>query len=484
MKKVKLFFVLILMTCLIFPQSSFAKDTKKVGNVLSASGDVDIKKGGGNKLFKAFKNMAFTQGDIVITGSNGKAELSLDEDKEVVVAANTKLVISQLMSSVKAKSGKTNLTLVGGKVKVKINKKLEGESKFNIKTPNAIMGVMGTEFYVYYDEHGTWVGVLEGVVTVDIGEGGPIKVDANQSLFIDEEGNFEIVELDAEQVLRFVAESSEEQQEKPRRPIIVYDSEVSFEEDSDYNVPNIPDTPGVPDIPDEETGGGLPPVVPPVPPSQLNPTIVSVEKYNPDPELRNQLTIVFALNGDTLTKVSVVNDQNDLEEVEPLHYELVDDSILLNQEFLQQKLQHDQAYTEMSLTFASGFILPVTLERMALVEVDETAFQAAFLVEYQANKKIIIPFTLLIEFNEDGDQAPANLEEGISLLEDSNQTDISNFINDITIEDNKLIITLADELPISTGESYTVVITHHTLRNQENGVAQGEDIILLLPELN
>jgi len=476
MKKVKLFFVLILMTCLIFPQSSFAKDTKKVGNVLSASGAVEIKKGGGNKLFKVFKNMAFTQGDTVITGSNGKAELSLDEDKEVIVAANTKLVISELISSVKAKSGKTDLTLVGGKVKVKIGKKLEGESKFNIKTPNAIMGVMGTEFYVYYDEHSTWVGVLEGMVTVDIGGDEPIKVGANQSLFIDENGNFEIVELDAEQVLRFTAESNDEPQEKPRRSIIVYDFETSVKEDYDYYVPSVPDSP------DEETGDSLPPVIPPVPPIQPNPTLVSAEEYYPYPGVQTSLEIKFIPYGDTVTNVYIANNSVDLMELEEMEFSKSADTIILTEEFIQNKLELDRSSIEMQLEFSSGFILPVTLKKIALLEVDWDSLQTVLLSEYQLDKRIIIPFTRGIISNAGDIQPPSTLEARI-LLQDEHgaQTDISM----ITIEGNRLILTLSDLLPVlSSGAGYMVIIEESTLRNQENGMIQENEITVSLPELD
>ncbi len=462
MKKVKIVVVLMIMTCLIFPQSSFAKDTKKVGNVLSASGDVEMKKGGGKKTFKVFKNMAFTQGDTVITGSNGKAELSLDKDKEVVVGSNTKLVISELISSVKAKSGKTELTLVGGKVKVKVNKKLEGESRFKIQTPNAIMGVMGTEFYVYYDELGTWTGVLEGEVTVDIGGAPPIKVGANHSLVIDDEGNHKVIELDAEQVLRFKLEGSNEAQGKPLKQVIVYDPvvKVPVEDNPTINVPNIPDA-------------GPPPQV-------QNPIFVSAEEYNPDPELRNQLKIEYASYGDTLTKIVVVIDQNTIEEVEEIHFDRLDNGVLLKKEFLQNMIQSDLSSTEMRLEFASGFILPVTLNRMALVEVDEDTFKAEFLDEYQKNNNIVIPFTQSIEFNSGDDQAPSSLEAGV-LLEGG--TGDQSVISNVTIDKNRLVIKLDGPLPVSAGGNYTVVITNYTLRTQENGVVQRECIVIQLPEL-
>ncbi|MER2126765.1 FecR domain-containing protein [Solibacillus sp.] len=154
--------------------------------------------------------MAFTQGDTIITGAKSSAKLQIDNNKQVEVSANTKLVIKELLSSVKAKSGKTDLTLSGGKVKVKISKKLEGESKFDVQTPNAIMGVMGTEFYVYYDQNGeTWVGVLEGVVTVQLeNQATPVQITANQAIYIRTDGTMEILDVEPDQVLRFKDEGA------------------------------------------------------------------------------------------------------------------------------------------------------------------------------------------------------------------------------------------------------------------------------------
>ena len=210
MKNRYLLLLLLVITCLIFPNATYAKDMKKAGKIVEISGQVEVQKSKGKKTFKAFKNMAFTQGDTIITGAKSSAKLQIDNNKQVEVSANTKLVIKELLSSVKAKSGKTDLTLSGGKVKVKISKKLEGESKFDVQTPNAIMGVMGTEFYVYYDQNGeTWVGVLEGVVTVQLeNQATPVQITANQAIYIRTDGTMEILDVEPDQVLRFKDEGA------------------------------------------------------------------------------------------------------------------------------------------------------------------------------------------------------------------------------------------------------------------------------------
>ncbi len=158
--------VLLLIATLLIPSFAFAKDNVKIAKVIESSGDVQVKKGGGEKKFNVFKNMGLTQGDTIITGRNGKTTIELDKDKEVAIGPDTQLVISELVSSIKAESGKTSLNLLGGKVMVNVKEKLKGDSKFEIKTPTSVMGVRGTNFYVGVNPvtGGTYLAVFSGVV--------------------------------------------------------------------------------------------------------------------------------------------------------------------------------------------------------------------------------------------------------------------------------------------------------------------------------
>ncbi|WP_342472039.1 FecR family protein [Metasolibacillus sp. FSL H7-0170] len=203
----KMVIIVVAVTSIVF-LSLFAylfvnKETKVVGKVLSISGLVEVKKETEDKILKVFANMAFTEGDTLMTGVDGRAELAIDNNKEISIAPSTDISFTQLVTSLNAGAGKTYLYLREGKVKIKINEKLKGDSRFNIETPNAIMGVMGTEFFVYYDSTGTWVGVLEGQVEVVTGENRILLVPLNKSVFIGYDGEIEIVDLDMEQVQKF-----------------------------------------------------------------------------------------------------------------------------------------------------------------------------------------------------------------------------------------------------------------------------------------
>lgn len=179
MRSLKLTLSFMLLFSILWPAVvTEAKDSVKVGKITAVSGKSEVKKSGGTKKFNAFKGMAITQGDTIITGNDGQISLDLDANKEVTIGASTTLTISQLVESAKALGGKTSLKLQNGQVLIKVKKKLEGDSRFEIETPTAIMGVMGTEFFVSVNSQGNvvlnngignngdYLGVLEGTVHV------------------------------------------------------------------------------------------------------------------------------------------------------------------------------------------------------------------------------------------------------------------------------------------------------------------------------
>lgn len=179
MRSLKLTLSFMLLFSILWPAVvTEAKDSVKVGKITAVSGKSEVKKSGGTKKFNAFKGMAIIQGDTIITGNDGQISLDLDANKEVTIGASTTLTISQLVESAKALGGKTSLKLQNGQVLIKVKKKLDGDSRFEIETPTAIMGVMGTEFFVSVNSQGNvvlnngignngdYLGVLEGTVHV------------------------------------------------------------------------------------------------------------------------------------------------------------------------------------------------------------------------------------------------------------------------------------------------------------------------------
>lgn len=141
-----------------------AQDTMRVAKIIATQGDVKILRAGGERAFPAFKGIGLTQGDSIVTGKDGKATLEVGEDREMTIAANTRIMLSELVQSLQENTDQTSFTLKAGKVYCNIKKKLSPGSKYEIRTPTAVMGVRGTQFFVGQEEGRTNVAVLDGTV--------------------------------------------------------------------------------------------------------------------------------------------------------------------------------------------------------------------------------------------------------------------------------------------------------------------------------
>lgn len=163
MRKIIAISVVVLMAVLaVAPAFAAIERTARIDDFY---GDVLVKREASAKTIKAFKNMRLDEGDTIITGKDSKAVIKLDGDKEVILAANTVVVVSELANS--ASSTQTTFTLQSGGIGSKIDKKLDLNSKYRIKTPTAVMGVRGTEFYVQIRNGKADIWLAEGVIEVD-----------------------------------------------------------------------------------------------------------------------------------------------------------------------------------------------------------------------------------------------------------------------------------------------------------------------------
>lgn len=111
--------------------------------------------------------MPVGQGDVIETGSDGVAVISLLDGAEIKLRENTTLSLDSLGSP-----GKTiTLRLAEGSVFSRVNRHLI--SGFSVQTETAVMGVRGTEFFVAYGRkidkyRDVWVCVNTGSVAVAI----------------------------------------------------------------------------------------------------------------------------------------------------------------------------------------------------------------------------------------------------------------------------------------------------------------------------
>ena len=134
--------------------------------LIQMEGDVQVIRAGGEKPFKAFVNMRLTEGDRIITGPSGKAKIEMDDEVIITLAENTRIYLSELRGSNGAKQSSINLQ--SGGVGSSVKEKLKDNSRFEIKTPTAVMGVRGTEFFTQYYNGNVDVRVVDGIVEVTV----------------------------------------------------------------------------------------------------------------------------------------------------------------------------------------------------------------------------------------------------------------------------------------------------------------------------
>lgn len=116
-----------------------------------------------------YSNMVLESGDNIKLNT-GLMTLKLDDDKYVYVEENTEFSLEATGTST---NSKTTINLKSGAITNEIQNKLNGESSYEINTPNSTMAVRGTTYRVevYQDENGvtyTRVTVFEGKVSTKL----------------------------------------------------------------------------------------------------------------------------------------------------------------------------------------------------------------------------------------------------------------------------------------------------------------------------
>ncbi|KPD07727.1 hypothetical protein AM501_13920 [Aneurinibacillus migulanus] len=503
MRIVKSFLSLLLIMAVIIPGFAQAKDTQKVGKITAVSGSTEVKKSGGKKQVKAFKSMAITQGDTIITGRNGKVNMDLDSDKEVIIGPNTKLVISQLVQNARAMSGKTSMSLLGGSVMVKVKKKLTGDSRFEIKTPTAIMGVMGTQFVMKYERNTSFIGVIEGTVAVSKLDGTPgPSVHANEQAYVNPSGDGVPEALNLNNLPLFAleqyAEDIEHMLENNPNPDLqalkeriekvrkekqqAQDDEQEGEEQPETSTIIHEGTSPSRDKSDRGSSGGGGGGGGDNPTPVAKPTVVSQGAFHPTPNQRTDLSIELALAGDSLKEIFYSTGERVLEEGTDYRLESGTQSgrqtIVVLSSFLQDGIGDRNSF-DLKLTFTSGYTLLVTVKAREVKspQLDTEEFYNNMHVYVPNNRTFILPFTTSIKSNV-VDELTENdisvLRNGTNLWRNDDGRNKHDWTeNDrITTEGNQLKIEL--ENGVAIGKSVEVYVAENTLKNTQTDDIQEE----------
>jgi hypothetical protein len=100
--------------------------------------------------------------DLLKTAHTGRVRAGLTDGSILSVGTDSELRIVQHDGA----SQQTSLEMDFGKVRSQVTKITKPGGKFEMKTPNAVIGVIGTDFYAAYEKNRTTVICYEGRVSV------------------------------------------------------------------------------------------------------------------------------------------------------------------------------------------------------------------------------------------------------------------------------------------------------------------------------
>jgi FecR protein len=101
--------------------------------------------------------------DLLKTEHSGRMRATLTDGSILSVGTNSELRVVQH----DANTQQTSLELNFGKVRSQVVKITKADGKFQVKTPNAVIGVIGTDLYVAFAGNKTTVICYQGVVSVN-----------------------------------------------------------------------------------------------------------------------------------------------------------------------------------------------------------------------------------------------------------------------------------------------------------------------------
>jgi hypothetical protein len=153
-----------------------APDAQRAGEVSRVIPTVNIARAG--KTISASAKTVVDWQDVVNTQASARARIALDDGSVLNVGSDSSIKV------VKHDGGaqQTELELTYGKIRSQAQKITKADGKFEVKTPAGVAGVVGTDFYVAFDQStGTMnVAVFEGEVKVCNLAGICVSVKAGQ----------------------------------------------------------------------------------------------------------------------------------------------------------------------------------------------------------------------------------------------------------------------------------------------------------------
>ncbi|MCB9025150.1 MAG: FecR domain-containing protein [Bdellovibrionaceae bacterium] len=143
--------ILSLVTSLIYlPCISFAGNVHGIFRVVK--GNVQVKSSNG-KLSKARLGQKVFPKDTIITDKDSRAKIVMIDDNIINVSPSSEIVFEKYEYEPGNDKKEVLIDVLYGKVRSKVNQKYDGaKNTFRVKTPSAVAGVRGTDFFTSFNK--------------------------------------------------------------------------------------------------------------------------------------------------------------------------------------------------------------------------------------------------------------------------------------------------------------------------------------------
>ena len=139
---------ILIMACLVLALSGTGQ-AEVVGRFTQAEGQVELLKGGKPPAQPVKPDDGVEPGDAVHTKDLSRAQVKLLDDSILTIAPNSQIIIEEYLYEAAKNQRRASIQVLQGLVQAVVTRLFPvKEPDFLVKTPDAIMGVRGTEWYV------------------------------------------------------------------------------------------------------------------------------------------------------------------------------------------------------------------------------------------------------------------------------------------------------------------------------------------------
>ena len=129
-----------------------------VGFVAVATGEVTVQKYGTNSWEAAAMDADIEVGDTIRTGFDSQAKIILVDDTTLTIDEDTEITIQSLHVGAAATRDRSIIRQARGKMRTVVGSAFGGQTRMEIHTPTAVVGVKGTDFTSEKDEEARLTG--------------------------------------------------------------------------------------------------------------------------------------------------------------------------------------------------------------------------------------------------------------------------------------------------------------------------------------